>query len=158
MHCIHSLHTHTASTHTHTLHTHTHFIHTHTASTHTLHPHTHFVHTHTASTHFIHIHTHAHCIHTCTVSPTGGVSATPIVHNSRVNQSVQFLCTSRGGPGNNYTWTRLLDNTVVGNSALLNVDVVGADIGGTYQCHVTNRAGNGTFQPTLNGTLDLSTN
>lgn len=91
-----------------------------------------------------------------TVSPLGGVSSSPFVHNSRVNQSVQFLCTSRGGPDNNFTWMHLLDNSVVGDSALLIVTVEGAYTGGRYQCHVTNRAGNDTFQATLNGTIKAS--
>lgn len=48
---------------------------------------------------------------------------------------------------------RLLDQTVVGTSSQLEVFVSGEFVGGGYQCDVSNRAGNGTFEATLNGKL-----
>ena len=58
-----------------------------------------------------------------------------------------------GGPGNIFSWTRLYDNTIVGNTSNLTVSVSGATDGGQYRCEVSNLAGNGFDTATLNGEL-----
>jgi len=85
------------------------------------------------------------------VSPLGGVSSSPAVHNSQRNETVQFSCLSNGGPGNVFSWTRVLDGFLISMSHLLVVNVVGEFDGGLYSCGVSNRAGNGSFQAALNG-------
>ncbi len=50
-----------------------------------------------------------------------------------------------------FSWTRLYDNTIVGNTSNLTVNVGGATDGGQYRCEVSNLAGTSTDTATLNG-------
>ena len=90
-----------------------------------------------------------------TVSPEGGVTSAPPVHNGKRNETVRFICVSEGGPRNTFTWTRILDGEVLVNSSFLEVNVSGADSGGLYECGVGNRAGSGSVQAVLNGMQGL---
>ena len=56
-----------------------------------------------------------------------------------------------GGPRNMLSWTRLYDNTLVGNMSNLTVSVNSATDGGQYKCDVSNLAGNDSDIATLNG-------
>ncbi len=62
-----------------------------------------------------------------------------------------FTCSAMGGPGNMFSWRRLYDNTIVGNTSNLIVNVGGATDGGQYRCEVSNLAGNDSSTATLNG-------
>ena len=77
--------------------------------------------------------------------------ATPVDVSSERDVNQMFTCSARGGPGNTFTWTRLLDSVVVNETAQLNVLVNSADRGGEYQCTVQNEAGSDMDIVTLRG-------
>ena len=56
-----------------------------------------------------------------------------------------------GGPGNTFSWLRMLDGATVATDPLLTVDVGNASAGDEYVCTVTNAAGNDSATVTLNG-------
>ena len=85
------------------------------------------------------------------MSPEGSVFASPNVSNSFLGDTQTFTCSTMGGPGNTFSWTRLSDGVTVGNMSFLTVSVEGADVGGMYQCEVTNLAGSDSSIVTLNG-------
>lgn len=85
------------------------------------------------------------------VSPEGGVQASPRDVSSERGLNQTFTCSAMGGPGNMFTWTRLLDSVVVSLTADLTVAVDGADKGGYYRCTVLNDAGNETDDIILRG-------
>ena len=87
----------------------------------------------------------------CTVSPEGSVEATPSDLSSERGVSQTFTCSSRGGPGNTFTWTRLLDRVVLTTNSTLRVLVDSAEAGGYYRCTVQNDAGNETDDVVLRG-------
>lgn len=78
--------------------------------------------------------------------------ASPQDVSSEREMNQTFTCSAMGGPGNMFTWTRLLDRMVVGQMSDLTVVVDGADKGGYYQCTVQNDAGNETDDVILRGT------
>ena len=86
----------------------------------------------------------------CIVSPAGSVRATPETINASPNESSRFTCSAEGGPGNTFQWTYTRDNTTVSNEPLL-LRTSTAMVGGDYQCHVSNQAGNEAINVTLNG-------
>ncbi len=86
-----------------------------------------------------------------TVSPESSVTIVPNTTNSFLEDTRTFACSAMGGPGNMFLWTRLYDNTIVGNTSNLTVSVGGATDGGQYRCEVSNLAGNGSETATLNG-------
>ena len=87
----------------------------------------------------------------CTVSPEGSVEATlsDLSSERGVNQTI--TCSSRGGPGNTFTWTRLLDRVVLAANNTLTVLVDSAEAGGYYRCTVQNDVGNETDDVVLRG-------
>ena len=66
---------------------------------------------------------------------------------------VPFQCSAQGGPGNNFTWTRLSDQMDISNESRLEINVTSASDGSIYQCTVQNNAGEGSATVTLNGEL-----
>ena len=74
------------------------------------------------------------------------------ITNSRVGETVNLVCLAQGGPGNQFTWTRVRDGVVIGNQSELNVDVVNASDGSVYTCTVTNLAGSDNETAVINGT------
>ena len=89
------------------------------------------------------------------VSPEGSVSATPQVINAERDTTVVFACSALGGPGNNFTWIRVSDSTVVARRSVLQIALEEAFDGSDYQCLVVNEAGSDTAAITLNGTYLL---
>ena len=85
------------------------------------------------------------------VSPEGSVSATPLVIHAERNTTVEFTCSALGGPGNNFTWIRMSDDSVVAREPVLHIAVEDAFVGSDYQCLVVNKAGNDTDTVILNG-------
>ena len=85
------------------------------------------------------------------MSPEGGVDASPSSLNTFLGGNQTFMCSTQGGPGNMFSWTRLSDGATVGNMSFLTVIAEGADDGGMYRCDVTNPAGSGSATVTLNG-------
>lgn len=85
------------------------------------------------------------------VSPEGGVQVSPRDVSSVRDVNHTFTCSAMGGPGNTFTWTRLLDGVVVSQMSSLTVVVDGADKGGDYRCTVQNDAGNETDDVILRG-------
>ena len=75
----------------------------------------------------------------------------PLDLNSERQMNQTFMCSALGGPGNTFTWTRLLDGMEVSQMSDLTVVVDGADKGGYYQCTVQNDAGNETDDIILRG-------
>lgn len=79
------------------------------------------------------------------------MSSVPPVYNGERNETVSFTCLDEGGPGNTFTWTKILDDEILVNSSFLEVNISGAVDGGLYECGVFNRAGSGSVQAVLNG-------
>ena len=77
--------------------------------------------------------------------------ATPRDVSSERDVNQTFNCSALGGPGNRFTWTRLLDGEVVSQMSSLTVLVDAADKGSEYHCTVENDAGNDTDNVTLRG-------
>ncbi len=75
----------------------------------------------------------------------------PNTNNSFQGEFQTFTCSAMGGPGNMFSWRRLYDNVIVGNTSDLTVNVSGATDGGQYRCEVSNTAGNGSQVAILNG-------
>ena len=90
------------------------------------------------------------------VSPEGSVSA-PSIINSQLEETERFICTAMGGPGNDFTWIKIDDMSVIGNTAEINITIDDVLRGGVYECTVTNNAGNDTAQTTLNSKNHLIT-
>ncbi len=85
------------------------------------------------------------------VSPESSVTITPNTSNNFQGDTQTFACSAIGGSGNMFSWRRLYDNTIVGNTSNLTVNVSGATDGGQYRCEVSNLAGSGFDTATLNG-------
>ena len=88
------------------------------------------------------------------VSPEGTVSTIPLAINADRNTTVEFVCSAWGGPGNNFTWTKVSDGAVVTSGSVLQIAVEDAFDGGDYRCLVVNDAGSDADLVTLNGTYD----
>ena len=84
------------------------------------------------------------------VSPASSVSVTPPSNSERTNTEM-LLCMAEGGPGNTFNWTKLEDPGFSETTANISVMVSDASDGGVYQCTVTNSAGSGMNQTTING-------
>ena len=81
------------------------------------------------------------CLTIHAVSPEDSVHVTPEVIHAERDTIVEFNCSALGGPANNFTWFRMLDDEVVGSDPVLQVGVEGAFAGGVYECLVENDAG-----------------
>ncbi len=79
------------------------------------------------------------------------MNITPKTSNNFQGDTQTLACSAMGGPGNMFLWTRLYDNTIVGNTSNLTVSVGGVTDGGQYKCDVSNLAGNDSETATLNG-------
>lgn len=64
---------------------------------------------------------------------------------------MEFMCTAMGGPGNNFTWTRLSDGQEVSAEQRLQISVMTASDGSQYECMVENEAGSESATVVLNG-------
>ncbi len=85
------------------------------------------------------------------VSPFGGVSVSPATVNVSTGGMVEVTCVTSGGPNNSFTYTRVLDQSEIGNMSTITISIRSALDGGDYECAVTNPAGNGTGITTING-------
>ncbi len=85
------------------------------------------------------------------VSPFGGVSVFPGTVNVSTGDMVEITCSTRGGPSNFFTYTRVLDQREIGNMSTISISISSSLDGGDYECAVTNSAGNGTDITTING-------
>ncbi len=79
------------------------------------------------------------------------MSITPNMSRNVQGDTPRFTCSAMGGSGNMFSWTRLYDNTIVGNTSDLTVNVNGATDGGQYRCEVSNLAGNDSDNTTVIG-------
>ncbi len=79
------------------------------------------------------------------------MSITPNMSRNVQGDTPRFNCSAMGGSGNMFSWTRLYDNTIVGDKSDLTVNVSGATDGGQYRCEVSNLAGNDSNDTTVNG-------
>ena len=75
----------------------------------------------------------------------------PSVIDAERNTIEQFTCMALGGPGNNFTWTRLFDGQVLTNNPVLEILVEDANDGSDYECLVENDAGMENENATLRG-------
>ena len=91
------------------------------------------------------------CLTIHAVSPEDSVHVTPEVIHAERDTIVEFNCSALGGPANNFTWFRMIDDEVVGSDPVLQVGVEGAFAGGVYECLVENDAGSDVAAVTLNG-------
>ena len=62
-----------------------------------------------------------------------------------------FNCSSQGGPDNKYLWTHSSTGDIVGSEPDLFVNMTMLSDGGTYQCSVSNLAGEEYATGFLNG-------
>lgn len=74
----------------------------------------------------------------------------PQTVNSMNGSSVTLTCSARGGPNNTFQWTYLRTGDAVSTSYQY-IFTSTIYTGGDYQCTVTNDAGNGTDNATVNG-------
>ena len=75
----------------------------------------------------------------------------PPVIDAERNTTEQFTCLALGGPGNNFTWTRLSDGQVLTNDLALEILVEDASDGSEYECLVENNAGRENETASLRG-------
>ena len=86
------------------------------------------------------------------VSPEGSIIILPFFDDPNLGDTQTFSCRALGGPGNTFSWTRLSDGRIVGNTSSLSVIAEGEDEGGgEYFCEVTNLAGSDSSTVTLSG-------
>ena len=85
------------------------------------------------------------------VSPDGSVQIVPSEIDAERNTTQQFTCLALGGPGNNFTWTRLRDGQVLSNDLDLEILVKDASVGSQYECLVENNAGSENVIASLRG-------
>ena len=83
------------------------------------------------------------------MSPEGSVAVDPVWQVARVEETVNFTCSSLGGPGVTYQWSKD-DSVLVGeDSALLLISNVSTSSGGSYTCNASNPAGYDTASGAL---------
>ena len=87
----------------------------------------------------------------CIVSPDGSVQIVPSEIDAERNTTQQFTCLALGGPGNNFTWTRLRDGQALSNNLDLEILVEDASVGSQYECLVENNAGSENEFASLRG-------
>ena len=75
----------------------------------------------------------------------------PRVIDASFGDNVTFICSSLGGPYNQYQWTHLETDNIVSNEPELTISSVSFGNGGNYQCEVSNAAGNDLTTSTVNG-------
>ena len=85
------------------------------------------------------------------MSPEGSVVITPAMTTGQLGAVVTLTCAAEGGPGNTFTWTREPAGAMLGSGESLNVSLTTARDGGVLECNVTNSAGYGVMQSTING-------
>lgn len=91
----------------------------------------------------------------CTiVSPFGSIQTSPEIF-AMVDDTVELMCTARGGPNNMFEWTHILNNqaSTVTLSSTSNLTITGVTVykGGIYRCTVSNAAGHDSGTTILNG-------
>ena len=87
--------------------------------------------------------------YTHTVSPEGSVAVDPVGQVARVEETVNFTCSSLGGPEVTYQWSK--DGLVLEgeNSTLVVISNVSTSSGGSYTCNASNPAGYDTASGAL---------
>ena len=84
------------------------------------------------------------------VSPEGSIQVDPTTINGNDSGNATFNCLAMGGPGNEFSWTKVRENTLVVNDSELTLVGLMASDGGQYLCSVENLAGNDSTTVTLN--------
>uniref|UniRef100_A0A1X7VCC1 Ig-like domain-containing protein n=1 Tax=Amphimedon queenslandica TaxID=400682 RepID=A0A1X7VCC1_AMPQE len=80
-------------------------------------------------------------ISTVTVSPEGSVNISSNGTDTKIGDTVRLVCSSRGGPNNQYSWTYHSSNETIGNEPELILAIDSVDQFGEYKCSVSNKAG-----------------
>ena len=91
------------------------------------------------------------------MSPQGGVRVQPQVTDSELGDSATLSCSALGGPRNTISWLRPHSSQQLSSEASLVVAVSGGGDGGVYTCSVTNDAGSGSADATINGNETIQT-
>ena len=73
------------------------------------------------------------------VSPEGSVTVS-LTH--RFNDTLRLTCSSEGGPGNEFSWFRMLSNATIGKEQELEISILSVTDDEVYTCVVSNAAGN----------------
>ena len=83
------------------------------------------------------------------MSPKGSVAVDPVGQVARVEETVNFTCSSLGGPEATYQWSK--DGSVLEgeNSTLLVISNVSTSSGGIYTCNASNTEGYNTASGAL---------
>ena len=84
------------------------------------------------------------------MSPEGSIVIEPSNIDTSFGDNVTFICSSLGGPYNQYQWTHLETDNIVSNEPQLTISSVSFGDGGNYQCEVSNMAGNDIAVSSLN--------
>ena len=84
------------------------------------------------------------------MSPEGSVVIEPSNIDTSFGDNVTFICSSLGGPYNQYQWTHLETDNIVSNEPQLTISSVSFGDDGNYQCEVSNIAGNDIAVSSLN--------
>ena len=84
------------------------------------------------------------------MSPEGSIVIEPSNIDTSFGDNVTFICSSLGGPYNQYEWTHLETDNIVSNEPQLTISSVSFGNVGNYQCEVSNMAGNDIAVSSLN--------
>ena len=87
------------------------------------------------------------------VSPEGGVSVTPVGVVYDEGDTVTFLCSAEGGPGNTLQWLKdgePFSGIISGSENNLTLTNITIDDGAVYTCVASNAAGTGSASVSLN--------
>ena len=87
------------------------------------------------------------------VSPEGSVNISSNGTDTKIGDTVRLVCSSRGGPNNQYSWTHYSSNEVIGDKPELILAIDSVDQFGEYKCSVSNEAGTDNSTSIVNGMI-----
>ncbi len=91
-----------------------------------------------------------------TVSPVGSTEINPNIINGSHSQNISTECKAQGGLGNQFQWIYLRTGYIPSNGSQLKINSISVLNGGTYECTVSNLAGNETKLLQLNGNFSCN--
>ena len=81
----------------------------------------------------------------------GGVEISQNTTNAIIGDSITLVCSSRGGPNNQYRWTHSSSDDIIGYEPELRLTINSVDQFGEYKCSVSNEAGIDNDTSIVNG-------
>ena len=87
------------------------------------------------------------------MSPEGSVNISSNGTDTKIGDTVRLVCSSRGGPNNQYSWTHYSSNETIGDEPELIIAINSVDQFGEYKCSVSNEAGTDNSTSIVNGMI-----